>query len=676
MRPLAGCDSFPGNLSSGDGANENVASASQSTASHMSFILADEATMEASLPSHPFSAPRAREQRKQATSATPSDGSTQRRESGTAPPPTSRYTSSLQPHDAVSHRPNCTSNPSSAGIPTPPPPSLSQPMTPILYGVSGPCSAISSSSSRPNSLAGSLSEYQESFVMSAFGTSDAGRPQSIYSGEVAQQFIMPTINVPSRRPFTEAGKGLGRLKLLVAGKSGVGKTALIRTITQSCSHIVHVDPTVPVAMASKGFLPANTMPNSPPISQGTFQITETLASTKPYPSWWKDSAFSSPTPGPIQLEDTILDRNICLVDTPGYQETCRPTDTMGQVSQYVESYLQKSRLDGLEDPDVLKTISGSGGLLVDAVLYMIPSSGLSATDIHYLRQLEALTNIIPLIAHADTLTLEQTAAAKKHIAQQLAEAGLGLFSFDPLTDGVGEQHIYAASSELGSDSEVMDASLLMSSEYVQPFVPSDLSQLVENIFCVNGATWLRHAAAAKLLGWRTRHPGPSNVSGFASKSEGSTDMWLMRPRAGSLTPLALSRAPNYAACNERLCRVQLTNWAADLQRSLANEKRMQELRAWEQAAMLSRETWRDGRSASGGGGADMALTRTRGRGECRQSLRKRRHSTGSGLDWGLVRHQDPLGLLQLNADFRWQGWKTLEMVGGIGILGGLAWLLV
>lgn len=222
----------------------------------------------------------------------------------------------------------------------------------------------------------------------------------------------------------------------------------------------------------------------------------------------------------------------------------------------------------------------------------------------------------------------------------------------------------------------MDASLLMSSEYVQPFVPSDLSQLLENIFCVNGATWLRHAAAAKLLGWRTRHPGSSNVSGFASKSEGSTDMWLMRPQAGSPTPLAMSRAPNYATCDERLCRVQLTNWAADLQRSLANEKRMQECRAWEQAAMLSREAWRDGRSASSGDGADMALTRTRGRGERRQPHRKRRHSTGSGLDWGLVRHQDPLGLLQLNADFRWQGWKTLEMVGGIGILGGLAWLLV
>ncbi|OHF00586.1 heat shock protein [Colletotrichum orchidophilum] len=495
----------------------------------MSFILADEATVEASFSSHSPPAPRPREQRKQATSAALGDGSAQRR----------------------------------------------------------PCSAISSSSSRPNSLAGSLSEYQESFVMSAFGTSDAGRPQSIYNGEGAQQFIMPTINVPSRRPFTEAGKGLGRLKLLVAGRS--------------------------VAMASKGFLPAKIMPNSPPISQGTFQITETLASTKPYPPWWKELARTSPALAPGQSEDTILDRNICLVDTPGYQETCR---------------------------------------------------------------LEALTNVIPLIAQADTLTPEQIAAIKKHIAQQFAEAGLGLFSFDPSTTSVGEQHIYATSSKLASDTEVMDASLLMSSEYLQPLVPTDLSHLLESIFCVNGATWLRHAAAAKLLGWRTRHPGSSNVSGFVSKSEGSTDMWLLRPRAGSLTPLAMSRAPNYANCEERLCRVQLTNWAADLQRSLANEKRIQESRAWEQAATWSREAWRDESAASGGDGADMALMRTRGRGERRQSFRKRRHSTGSGLNWGLARHQDPLGLLQLNADFRWQGWKTLEMVGGIGILGGLAWLLV
>lgn len=37
----------------------------------------------------------------------------------------------------------------------------------------------------------------------------------------APQLIMPSIKMPSRRPFTERGKGLGRLKLLVAGDSGM-----------------------------------------------------------------------------------------------------------------------------------------------------------------------------------------------------------------------------------------------------------------------------------------------------------------------------------------------------------------------------------------------------------------------------------------------------------------------
>lgn len=37
----------------------------------------------------------------------------------------------------------------------------------------------------------------------------------------APQLIMPSIKMPSRRPFTERGKGLGRLKVLIAGDSGM-----------------------------------------------------------------------------------------------------------------------------------------------------------------------------------------------------------------------------------------------------------------------------------------------------------------------------------------------------------------------------------------------------------------------------------------------------------------------
>lgn len=41
------------------------------------------------------------------------------------------------------------------------------------------------------------------------------------------QLIMPSIRMPSRRPFTERGKAMGRLKLAVAGASG-----------ESCTHFL------------------------------------------------------------------------------------------------------------------------------------------------------------------------------------------------------------------------------------------------------------------------------------------------------------------------------------------------------------------------------------------------------------------------------------------------------
>ncbi|TID02808.1 Septin-2 [Colletotrichum higginsianum] len=338
--------------------------------------------------------------------------------------------------------------------------------------------------------------------MSAFGSSEPGQPQSSYVGEGAQQFIMPTINVPSRRPFTETGKSLGRLKLLMAGRSGLGKTALIRAITHSCSHIVHVDSTIPIAMASTGLLPGNALPSDPPIGQGTFQITETFASTKPYPPWWKGSVQGSFMSSSTSTDDTILDRNVCLVDTPGYQETCRPTETVNQVSQYVESHLQKNRLNGLEDSDVLKTIGGSGGLLVDAVLYTIPSSGLTSTDFQYIRQLESLTNVLPLVAHADVLTSEQITESKERIAKQLTEAGIRLFTFAPPASNRDEPDIYAISSKLGLDLDVMDASLLMGSEYVQPLVPTDLSRPVSALLAshyIQRGMWIGDYFALRLV---------------------------------------------------------------------------------------------------------------------------------------------------------------------------------
>jgi hypothetical protein len=222
-------------------------------------------------------------------------------------------------------------------------PNLSRPLTPVLLGASGPASALSSVSSRRNSLC--LSEDLGSCPPSmkdadvAVEDDDDGDDEpaedpgascsSMMDSGSAPQLIMPSIKMPSRRPFTDEGKRMGRLKVLIAGDSGVGKTSLIKAIVQSCEHIVHVDPITPSASSLTRSLPttigaasagrpkgSRRQPSKE--SSGTSQITEIYASTKPYPEWWSEVDDFRILRRRKSLGDAVLDRNLCFVDTPGY----------------------------------------------------------------------------------------------------------------------------------------------------------------------------------------------------------------------------------------------------------------------------------------------------------------------------------------------------------------------
>ena len=89
---------------------------------------------------------------------------------------------------------------------------------------------------------------------------------------------------------------------------------------QTCEDIVHVDPLV-------------TSPTSAPQSrkssrsksrsgnadlQTTTQITEVFASTRAYPAWWSDLEESRVLRRRKSMGDSVLERNLCFVDTPGY----------------------------------------------------------------------------------------------------------------------------------------------------------------------------------------------------------------------------------------------------------------------------------------------------------------------------------------------------------------------
>ena len=101
---------------------------------------------------------------------------------------------------------------------------LSQPLTPVSFGTPAPGSSLPSSPK---------SSSTRSFRHSDEESIDDGNSQAIASGgeeetdplppiqHGALQLIMPSIKMPSRRPFTERGRSMGRLKILLAGDSGI-----------------------------------------------------------------------------------------------------------------------------------------------------------------------------------------------------------------------------------------------------------------------------------------------------------------------------------------------------------------------------------------------------------------------------------------------------------------------
>lgn len=159
-----------------------------------------------------------------------------------------------------------------------------------------------------------------------------------------------------------------------------------------------------------------------------------------------------------------------------------------------------------------------------------------------MQRLSTLTNVIPVIARSDTLSALETVALKTSIIARLQTSSIRPFFFGqalddallavqslPVTMGslAGPEaarepsqfpfttptYPYAISSTPGSDDDNMDASLLMSPDYVQPLLPSELGALVSHVFDPESIPWLRHAAAKKFIAWRrrTKLPGDSFI---------------------------------------------------------------------------------------------------------------------------------------------------------------------
>ena len=100
-----------------------------------------------------------------------------------------------------------------------------QPMTP--FSLQSPVLASIASTSRRNSESDFLTDELGSQAIVSGAEEDNEVPSEQLDSS-ASQLVMPSIKMPSRRPFTDRGKNMGRLKIMIAGDSGMYNVLMLQ----------------------------------------------------------------------------------------------------------------------------------------------------------------------------------------------------------------------------------------------------------------------------------------------------------------------------------------------------------------------------------------------------------------------------------------------------------------
>jgi hypothetical protein len=228
---------------------------------------------------------------------------------------------------------------------------------------------------------------------------------------------------------------------------------------------------------------------------------------------------------------------------------------------------------------------------------------------------------------------------------------------------------------------------LMSPDYVQPLLPSELGILVRRVFHGEEISWLRHLAARKIIDSRRRGlstpfpaqfpPSPLKLPPLQSQfSSQPTSMYssptssraiLSHTNAGNSYIQAMTA--DHTQREERYAQIRLAKWAADLQRCLQNERaRYEALSRGERAVWLTEklgECVKDGTLVA----LDEAFTAKASQpGGTTASAKLIRSSVSNGV----LNPRDPLGLIRWKNVLTRRGWIAFQVVGSFGVLGAIA----
>ncbi|KAL1919234.1 uncharacterized protein VTP21DRAFT_1926 [Calcarisporiella thermophila] len=197
-----------------------------------------------------------------------------------------------------------------------------------------------------------------------------------------------------------------QFNVLVCGQSGLGKSTLINTIF--ASHLID----------SKGRINAD---------EPSRQTTE------------------------IQVVSHVIEENgvrlkLNIVDTPGYGDQVNNENCWEPIIKYIKdqhsAYLRKE-LTAQRDRYIHDT-------RIHCCLFFLSPTGhsLKPIDIVVLKKLTDVVNVVPVIAKADSLTMEERIAFKKRIKQELAFHNINLYPYQSDEDDEQEVELNESIKEI------------------------------------------------------------------------------------------------------------------------------------------------------------------------------------------------------------------------------------
>ncbi|KAJ3413062.1 cell division control protein [Chytridiales sp. JEL 0842] len=214
------------------------------------------------------------------------------------------------------------------------------------------------------------------------------------------------------------------LNLMVVGRSGLGKSTLINTIFSS--HLI----------------------DSIPKKAG-----DLMSSTAEIASYTH------------LVEENGVRLKLTITDTPGYGDHVNNDHCWEPVVKYIKeqysAYLRKE-LTPTRDRRIADT-------RVHAVLFFIAPSGhgLTPLDIIVLKKLSEISNVIPIIAKSDSLTLEERSSFKRRIKEEIDFHGIRIFPYlDVYTD---DSELGIPGSQAQADEERMEKQAVVGLREMIPF---------------------------------------------------------------------------------------------------------------------------------------------------------------------------------------------------------------